>query len=135
MCAFREHRSPSAQVQIFTPSTRLRGVARLSFTARIEGTIQSSHQACLLTFTESSTYAGLTAPVERGSSEAARSGSKRLAWVLLSLLFLRARRPVWLLPSWLDNPSKLARFCPKRVAWIGPQLRTSNDHSFTVGVP
>ena len=45
----------------------------------------------LFILTESSTHAGLTAPVERGSSEAARSGSKRLAWVLLSFPFLRAR--------------------------------------------
>ncbi len=34
-----------------------------------------------------------------------------------------------------DVPSKLARFSLKGVAWISPQLRTSNDHSFIVGVP
>ena len=33
------------------------------------------------------------------------------------------------------SPSKLARFSLKGVAWISPQLRTSNDHSFIVGVP
>jgi hypothetical protein len=31
-------------------------------------------------------------------------------------------------------PSLLVPSQP-RVVWIGPQLRTSNDHSFTVGVP
>jgi len=34
-----------------------------------------------------------------------------------------------------NDLSKLARFSLKGVAWIGPQLRTSNDHSFIVGVP
>ena len=55
------------------------------------------------------------------------------------------------LPS--HAPSKLARYpfqgwglidlplraifssAPLSVAWFGPQLRTSNDHSFIVGVP
>ena len=32
-------------------------------------------------------------------------------------------------------PSSLARYLPRGVAWISPQLRTSNDHSFIVGVP
>jgi hypothetical protein len=31
-------------------------------------------------------------------------------------------------------PSSLV-YLSKWVAWIGPQLRTSNDHSFIVGVP
>jgi hypothetical protein len=35
----------------------------------------------------------------------------------------------------INDPSKLARFSLKGVAWISPQLRTSNDHSFIVGVP
>ena len=34
-----------------------------------------------------------------------------------------------------SHPSKLAHYFFKRVAWFGPQLRTSNDHSFIVGVP
>jgi hypothetical protein len=37
------------------------------------------------------------------------------------------------LPS--HPPTELAHFSLKGVAWIGPQLRTSNDHSFIVGVP
>ena len=52
------------------------------------------------------------ARVERGPSEGARSASTD---------------PI--------TPSKLARYHFKRVAWIDPQLRTSNDHSFIVGVP
>ena len=32
-------------------------------------------------------------------------------------------------------PSKLARISSGRVAWLGPPLRTSSDHSFIVGVP
>ena len=39
---------------------------------------------------------------------------------------------VWRL---LSHPSKLARYLFKKVAWIGLQLRTSNDHSFIVGIP
>jgi hypothetical protein len=35
----------------------------------------------------------------------------------------------------VNVPSKLARFSLQRVAWIGPQLRASNDHRFIVGVP
>jgi len=46
---------------------------------------------------------------------------------------LREHRRSSGLPS--HTPSKLARFSLKGVAWIGPQLRTSNDHSFIVGVP
>ena len=34
--ALHEHRRPSIRINIFTPSTDLKGVARLSFTARIE---------------------------------------------------------------------------------------------------
>jgi hypothetical protein len=45
---------------------------------------------------------------------------------------LRAKRIVYLLlrilPSLLVVPSRGA-------AWFGPQLRTSNDHRFIVGVP
>jgi hypothetical protein len=35
----------------------------------------------------------------------------------------------------LNGPSKLARYPLSGVAWVGPQLRTSNDHCFIVGVP
>jgi hypothetical protein len=35
----------------------------------------------------------------------------------------------------LNGPSKLARYPLSGVAWFGPQLRTSNDHCFIVGVP
>jgi hypothetical protein len=35
----------------------------------------------------------------------------------------------------LNGPSKFARYPLSGVAWFGPQLRTSNDHSFIVGVP
>ena len=36
----------------------------------------------------------------------------------------------------MTNPSKLAPFSLKGVAWISPQLRTSNEfHSFFVGGP
>ena len=34
-----------------------------------------------------------------------------------------------------NDPTELAHFSLKGVAWISPQLRTSNDHSFIVGVP
>jgi len=52
--------------------------------------------------------------------------------ILFTVRVLRARRMVWLFPP---IPSKLARYILQRVAWIGPQLRTSNDHRFIVGVP
>ena len=145
----REHRSPSGQIQIFIPSTHLRGVARLSFTARIEGAILSSNQNCFihphreqhpcwshcarrarLQMTPPSSLVisqgwGLNDLPLRASNEGlprprvARaqkiirlhpflcSGNKRLAWVLLSLPFLRATRTVWLLPSHHPNdPSR-----------------------------
>jgi len=35
----------------------------------------------------------------------------------------------------LNGLSELARYPLSGVAWFGPQLRTSNDHSFIVGVP
>jgi len=49
------------------------------------------------------------------SRQAAQKGSQRG----------RSERP--------DDPSKLARYFFQGVAWLGPQLRTSNDHCFIVG--
>jgi len=34
-----------------------------------------------------------------------------------------------------NDPAELAHFSFKGVAWISPQLRTPNDHSFILGVP
>ena len=76
-----------------------------------------------------------TARVQRGPSEAARCASTE-DHQAPSSPFYRARsaskKGTWPL---LPHPSKLARYRFKRVAWIGPQLRTSNDHRFIVGVP
>ena len=56
----------------------------------------------------------------------------RIGRALIYVRVLRARRMVWLLPS---CSSAIARFFFQGVAWFGPQLRTSNDHCFIVGVP
>ena len=42
------------------------------------------------------------------------------------------RRPI---SARYKAPSKLARISSRRVAWLGPPLRTSSDQSFIVGVP
>jgi hypothetical protein len=58
-----------------------------------------------------------TARIERPPLHRGGSASKKGTWPLL------------------PHPSKLTRYLFKKVAWIGPQLRTLNDHSFIVGVP
>jgi hypothetical protein len=85
------------------PDFALRGAARLSFTARIEG----------------------------AHSDRAASASKKDGLAVPLPPFETARCA----STDLYAPSKLARYTLQRVAWISPQLRTSNDHSFIVGVP
>jgi hypothetical protein len=75
-------------------------------------------------------HVGLRVAVERGPSEGARSASRRTASLLDHLLraTVHEHKPI-------NDPSKLARSHTNWVAWLDPSLRTSNDHSFTVGVP
>ena len=62
------------------------------------------------------------------------SGSKRLAWVLRSLTFLRARRTVWLLPS---TPSEATRAASPRMTKPPSPLTGWNrrGHDFSPWIP
>ena len=78
-------------------------------------------------------------PFHRARSASKKDGLAIPAYPFQARSFLSpAGGPIGLLlraSNDTNDPTELAHFSLKGVAWISPQLRTSNDHSFIVGVP
>ncbi|MGH7147327.1 MAG: hypothetical protein ACREIJ_05420, partial [Nitrospiraceae bacterium] len=68
-----------------------------------------------------------SARIERPPLHRGGSASKKGTWPLRTHLSEAARCT----STDTNAPSELARYLFKKVAWFGPQLRTSNDHSLS----
>jgi hypothetical protein len=82
-------------------------------------------------------YENLTTGYDSMAEVSTREMAEYNHWLGSAITLSTQQGPPDFCPAGLpiNAPTKLARYTLQRVAWISPQLRTSSDHSFIVGVP